>query len=153
MDTQNNNNFKVAETFDELMTPEPEISKLNQLNIEPQNISKNTNINKEINGGTSINSSRSRGRGRGRGKGRGRDKGRGYKIKPVVEPFKNKKNPKSDNLFEIAKKTIIGTLLFFVLSHEKTVEMIGKINKNKIVVLVVRLIVFFVLSFVINKYF
>jgi hypothetical protein len=145
MDTQNNN-FKVAETFDELMTPEPEISKLNQLNAQPQNISKNTNINKEINGGTPI---------KGRNRGRSRDIviNRDNKIKPVVEPFKNKKNPKSDNLFEIAKKTIIGTLLFFVLSHEKTVEMIGKINKNKIVVLVVRLIVFFVLSFVINKYF
>ena len=147
MDTQNNN-FKVAETFDELMTPEPEIIRLNQLTIQPQKILKSQNINKEIN--KNINKEIEI------------NKEINKQIKPKIERFKRIK-PKveqkeikslnNDNLFEISKKTIMGTMLFFTLSHDKIVETISKINGNKTVVLAVRLMVFFVLSFVINKYF
>jgi hypothetical protein len=147
MDTQNNN-FKVAETFDDLMTPEPEIIRLNQLTIQPQKILKSQNINKEIN--KNINKEIEI------------NKEINKQIKPKIERFKRIK-PKveqkeikslnNDNLFEISKKTIMGTILFFTLSHDKIVETISKINGNKTVVLAVRLMIFFVLSFVINKYF
>lgn len=149
MDTQNNN-FKVAETFDELMTPEPEISKLNQLSIQPQKILKNPNINKEIN--KEINRSKEIEINKKINKQMKPKIERFKRIKPKVEQ-KEIKRPNNDNVFEISKKTIMGTMLFFTLSHDKIVETISKINGNKTVVLAVRLMVFFVLSFVINKYF
>lgn len=143
MDTQNNN-FKVAETFDILMTPEPEITKVNQQNVQSQKVSKKPIINKETDRSKEID----------------RSKKINKQTKPKIEHFKQTKpkieeikSPNNNNLFEISKKTIMGTLLFFALSNDKIVEIISKINENKTVVLVVKLMVFFVLSFVINKYF
>lgn len=147
MDTQNNN-FKVAETFDELMTPEPEIIRLNQLTIQPQKILKNPNINKEIN--KEINRSKEIEINKEINKETKPKIERFKRIKPKIEEIKSHN---SDNLFEISKKTIMGTLLFYALTHDKIIETISKINENKTIVLVVKLIVFFVLSFVINKYF
>ena len=137
--------FRVAETFDNLMTPEPDSVPINTV--------------KSIQMVEHLGMSSYDGRG-GRG-GNGiitsHPSNRSQRDKKMItnnetEKFNNMDNKSDNNINDAIKKSIFGSLLFFVLSHDKSIDMVKKINSNELVSIIIRLIIFFILCFLVNKY-